>query len=55
VAAWSDAYTDTHGLGAIDPTAWERSIAFMTTMPDSPVANPVTAADAITTELLPTN
>ncbi len=55
VAAWSDAYTDAHGLGAIDPTAWERSIAFMTTMPGSPIAGPVVAADAITTELLPTN
>ena len=32
VAAWSNAYTDAHGLGAIDPAAWEQSIAFMTGM-----------------------
>ncbi len=53
VAAWSSPLTDEHGLGAIDQAAWERSIDFMTGMPDSPVAGPVLAADAITTELLP--
>jgi putative riboflavin transport system substrate-binding protein len=52
IGAWSNGYTDTNGLGAIDPAAWEQSIAFMSTMPDSPVATPVLAADAFTTELL---
>ncbi len=55
IAAWSNAYTDVHGLGAIDPAAWEQSIAFMTAMPGSPIASPVVAADAITSELLPAN
>jgi NitT/TauT family transport system substrate-binding protein len=53
IAAWSNDYTDANGLGAIDPTSWDKSVAFMTAMPDSPVANPVVAADAFTTELLP--
>jgi NitT/TauT family transport system substrate-binding protein len=53
IAAWSNAYTDVHGLGAIDPTSWEKSVAFMTAMPGSPVAGIVVPADAFTTELLP--
>jgi len=53
IAAWSNAYTDVHGLGAIDPTSWEKSVAFMTAMPGSPVAGTVVPADAFTTELLP--
>jgi hypothetical protein len=42
-----------NGLGAIDPTSWGASVAFMTAMPDSPVAGIVVPADAFTTELLP--
>ncbi len=53
IAAWSNGYTDVNGLGAIDPAAWDASVAFMTSMPDSPVAGPVVAGDAFTTALLP--
>jgi NitT/TauT family transport system substrate-binding protein len=53
IAAWSNDYTDTNGLGAIDPTSWEASVAFMTAMPESPVKGEVVPADAFTTELLP--
>ncbi|MCY7419557.1 MAG: ABC transporter substrate-binding protein [Chloroflexi bacterium] len=54
IAAWSNDYTDAHGLGAIDPTSWDKSVAFMTAMPDSPVApGGVVPAEAFTTELLP--
>ncbi len=54
IAAWSNDYTDANGLGAIDPTSWDESVAFMTAMPDSPVApGGVVPADAFTTELLP--
>jgi NitT/TauT family transport system substrate-binding protein len=49
IATWQNAYTDAHGLGAVDPALWERSIAFMSGLPDSPVATPVTAADCIDT------
>jgi NitT/TauT family transport system substrate-binding protein len=53
VDAWQSAYTDANGWGAIDPAAWTKSIEFMTTMPDSPVAQPVTADQIIDQELLP--
>ncbi len=47
VDMWQDDYTAAHGLGAVDPATWERSIAFMERLPDSPVAKPVTAAECI--------
>jgi NitT/TauT family transport system substrate-binding protein len=53
IAAWHSDLTDSQGLGAIDPADWTASIAFMRGMPDSPVANPVTADAIVTTELLP--
>jgi len=53
IDAWQSAYTDTNGWGAIDPAAWTKSIEFMRTMPDSPVAKPVTADQIIDQELLP--
>jgi hypothetical protein len=53
IAAWSNGYTDANGLGAIDPASWDKSVAFMTAMPGSPVASTVLPADAFTTELLP--
>jgi NitT/TauT family transport system substrate-binding protein len=53
VEAWQSAYTEANGWGAIDPAAWTKSIEFMSTMPDSPVAKPVTADQIIDQELLP--
>ena len=53
IAAWQSPYTDAHGLGAIDSDAWAKSIAFIRTMPDSPLTGSVTAADMVTQELLP--
>lgn len=47
IDAWQNDFTRAHGTGAVDPTIWERSIAFMSGLPDSPVANPVTVADCI--------
>ncbi len=47
VAAWQSDYTAANGVGAIDTAAWDRSIAFMSGLPDSPVAKPVTAADCV--------
>jgi NitT/TauT family transport system substrate-binding protein len=49
IAAWQSPYTDANGLGAIDTAAWERSIAFMRGLPDSPVASPVTVAECVDT------
>ena len=47
VDTWQSDYTAANGTGAVDTAAWERSIAFMMGLPDSPVAKPVTAADCI--------
>lgn len=53
IAGWANAYTEANGRGAIDPAAWEATIAFLTGLPESPVAGAVAVADVITTELLP--
>jgi NitT/TauT family transport system substrate-binding protein len=50
IDTWQNDYTDANGIGAVDPAAWERSIAFMSGLPDSPVAGPVTVADCIDAE-----
>lgn len=47
IDAWQSAYTAANGLGAIDGAEWARSIAFMSGLPDAPVARPVTVADCI--------
>jgi NitT/TauT family transport system substrate-binding protein len=47
IDTWRTPYTDANGLGAVDTATWERSIAFMSGLPESPVAKPVTAADCI--------
>ncbi len=47
IDTWQNAYTDANGLGAVDPAAWERSIEFMSGLPDSPVARPVTVDEVI--------
>jgi len=47
IDTWQNAYTDANGLGAVDAGAWERSIAFMSGLPESPVARPVTVAECI--------
>jgi putative riboflavin transport system substrate-binding protein len=47
IDTWQNDFTAANGLGAIDPAAWERSISFMSGLPDSPVARPVTVAECI--------
>jgi putative riboflavin transport system substrate-binding protein len=47
VDTWQSDYTAAHGMGAIDLAAWDRSIAFMSGLPDSPVAKPVTTAECV--------
>jgi NitT/TauT family transport system substrate-binding protein len=53
IALWEDDYTRTHGLGAVDPSLWDRSIAFMASLPEKLLAKPVTTADCISSALLP--
>ena len=47
IETWQNDYTAANGTGAIDPAAWERSIEFMSGLPESPVARPVTVAECI--------
>jgi NitT/TauT family transport system substrate-binding protein len=47
IETWNSPYTAANGIGAVDPAAWERSIEFMSGLPDSPVARPVTVAECV--------
>ncbi len=51
-STWQDAYTQAHGLGAIDPQAWARSLAFMQGLPEHLVPNPVQVSQLIDSSLL---
>lgn len=52
IETWQSPYTDANGLGAIDRDAWEKSVSFMSSLPDTVVARPVTV-DELVTEVLP--
>jgi len=47
IDTWQNDYTAANGMGAVDPVAWARSIEFMSGLPESPVARPVTVAECI--------
>jgi len=47
IDTWQNDFTAANGIGAVDPAVWERSIEFMSGLPDSPVAKPVTVAECI--------
>jgi NitT/TauT family transport system substrate-binding protein len=53
IEMWHNSYTDQHGLGAIDPDAWTKSIQFMQTLPDAGVKSGLSADQLLTTEVLP--
>ena len=53
IALWESDYTRANGLGAVDSSLWDRSIAFMAGLPDKLLARPVTIADCISSALLP--
>jgi NitT/TauT family transport system substrate-binding protein len=52
VEQWTNPYTEANGLGAIDSSAWQESVEFMSGLPDTVVARPVTVDELITEELL---
>ncbi|MDQ3870837.1 MAG: ABC transporter substrate-binding protein [Chloroflexota bacterium] len=52
IATWQSEYTRQHGLGAINATAWTKSVEFMRSLPDTAVARPVTVNQLVTDELL---
>lgn len=53
VEMWESAYTEQHGLGAIDVEGWATSIEFMRELPESVVSPELTAEQLVTEELLP--
>jgi len=53
IAQWRSPYTDAHGLGAIDQDAWQSSIEFMRSLPDSNLPADLAAEQLVTQELLP--
>jgi NitT/TauT family transport system substrate-binding protein len=53
VDAWQSDYTEAHGMGSIDPAAWQSAIDTMTALPDSVVSRPLAVEEVITDELLP--
>ncbi|MDP8905036.1 MAG: ABC transporter substrate-binding protein [Chloroflexota bacterium] len=53
VEMWTSAYTDQHGLGAIDRAAWTSSMEFMQTLPEMSIPADLSADSLVTEELLP--
>lgn len=53
IETWTSPYTDANGLGAIDREAWQSSVDFMSELPDSVVARPVTVDELVDGSLLP--
>ncbi len=47
IGLWSNAYTASHGLGAIDPSSWTRTVTFMAGLPDSPIGGPAPSVDQL--------
>ena len=53
IDTWQDANTERDGLGAIVPTEWDASVAFMSKLPGDLVARPLAADELVTLDLLP--
>ncbi|CAN5680250.1 ABC transporter substrate-binding protein [soil metagenome] len=52
IETWTSDFTDANGLGAIDREAWQTSVEFMGSLPDTVVARPVTVDELVTEEML---
>jgi NitT/TauT family transport system substrate-binding protein len=52
VGMWQSAYTDQHGLGAVDSAAWQQSLDFMRGLPDQTIPATLTVDQLVTQELL---
>jgi NitT/TauT family transport system substrate-binding protein len=54
IATWSNDYTTSHGLGAIDEGAWATTVRFMAGLSNSPISGtPPTVQQLVDTSLLP--
>ena len=47
IEMWSNAYTDANGLGAIDSSAWTKTVTFMAGLPGSPIGGPAPTVDQL--------
>ncbi|HYC07638.1 MAG TPA: ABC transporter substrate-binding protein [Candidatus Binatia bacterium] len=47
IGMWSNAYTGANGLGAIDPSAWTKTVTFMAGLPGSPIGGPAPTVDQL--------
>src|SRR5205814_10641181 len=47
IATWSDAYTAAHGAGAIDESAWAKTVSFMAGLPDDPISGSPPAVEQL--------
>ena len=47
IETWQSPLTQSKGLGAVDKAAWQASIEFMRSLPESPVPNPVTVEQVV--------
>ncbi len=52
IGMWASPYTDQHGLGAIDPNGWQKSLDFMRGLPDQTIPASLTVDQLVTQELL---
>lgn len=53
IETWHSPITDANGLGAINESGWNDSLAFMRDLPGANIPDTVTTQDLISTELLP--
>ena len=53
IESWSSPFTADNGLGAVDPAIWESAIAIMSTLPDSVVAEGLSADQLIVPDFQP--
>ena len=53
IPLWTNDYVAAHGRGAIDQDAWQTSVAFMATQPDSGVTSQIPVEQLVDASLLP--
>jgi len=53
IQLWSSAYTAANGAGAIDKSAWQETVDFMSGLPDADIPSDLAVDDLVTEEFLP--
>jgi ABC-type nitrate/sulfonate/bicarbonate transport system substrate-binding protein len=52
IETWSSDYAKAHGAGAIDRAGWTKSVAFIASLPDSPISGTPPTVDQLVDESL---